>query len=158
MQLLLLRVAAIPSAMNLETAIEKLKLAGPSSFHVLDAAKAARMKARTMFIPSPDDVAVAIRAIPHGSTKTVVQLRNDLAAMGNADTACPVATIKYWKWLALVSASQGSPHADPSFPWWRVLKDGKPSRHLPGGMEAQVLRLQAEGIVATSPGPSNSGI
>jgi len=32
-------------------------------------------------------------------------------------------------------------------PWWRVLKDGKPSRHMPGGIAEQLVRLKAEGVV-----------
>ena len=133
--------------MNVQTAIEKLALAGPSSFHVLDAAKAARLNGKTMFIPSPDDVAHAIRAIPKGSTRTVAQLRKDLAALAHADTACPAATIKYWKWLALVSDSLAHADANACIPWLRVLKDGKPSRHMPGGIAEQLVRLKAEGVV-----------
>ena len=133
--------------MNVQTAIDNLKSAEPSSFHVLDAKKAARMNAATLFIPSPADVANAIRAIPAGRTRTIAELRQDLAAVGNADTACPAKTIKYWKWLATVSESLANAQASLSIPWWRVLKDGKPSRHMPGGVEEQVLRLRAEGVL-----------
>jgi hypothetical protein len=133
--------------MNLQSVLENLKSSEPSSFHVLEPEKAARMKARTLFIPSAEDVANAIRAIPEGKTKTIVELRNDLAAFGNADTACPAKTIKYWKWLAIVSESEVSKKLNLSIPWWRVLKDGKPSRHMPGGVEEQVSRLKTEGVL-----------
>jgi 6-O-methylguanine DNA methyltransferase, DNA binding domain len=132
--------------MNLQSVLENLKSSEPSSFHVLDPEKAARMNAKTLFIPSPENVANAIRAIPKGKTRTIVELRNDLAAFGSADTACPAKTIKYWKWLAIVSESEASAKANLSIPWWRVLKDGKPSRHMPGGVEEQVSRLNAEGV------------
>jgi hypothetical protein len=39
-------------------------------------------------------VAKAIKAIPEGKTKTIVELRSDLAILGNAETACPAVTIK----------------------------------------------------------------
>jgi alkylated DNA nucleotide flippase Atl1 len=124
--------------------LEKLNLEPESSFHVLDAAKAKRMNAKTLFIPSPKDVAKAIRAIPSGTVKTIVELRQDLAAMGEADTACPAKTIKYWKWLANAAEElEGSAY---EIPWWRVLKDGKPSRHMPGGVERHIARLEAEGV------------
>lgn len=126
-----------------ESLLEKLQNAPASSFHVLDPKKAKRMNAKTLFIPSPDDVAKAITAIPAGTSKTILELRADLAKMGNADTACPAKTIKYWKWLAQASELDDSPF---SIPWWRVLKDGKPSRHMPGGVEHQIARLQAEGL------------
>jgi alkylated DNA nucleotide flippase Atl1 len=31
-------------------------------------------------------------------------------------------------------------------PWWRVLKDGKPSKHMPGGIENQKLMLKSENV------------
>ena len=79
--------------------LKKLGAAPAASVHILDPAKAARMKAKTMVIPAPADVAGAIAAIPKG-TRTIVELRRELAAQGQAQTACPAATTKYWKWLA----------------------------------------------------------
>ena len=102
------------------------------------------MNAPTLYIPSPEDVAKAIRAIPSGTTRTITELRQDLANMGNADTACPAKTLKYWKWMA--AAQDELEDTDYQIPWWRVLKDGKPSRHMPGGVEHQIARLQAEGV------------
>ena len=127
-----------------QSVIEKLKLELEGSFHVLDPKKVKRMNAKTLFIPSPEDVAKAIKAILSGTTRTITELRQDLANMGNADTACPAKTLKYWKWMA---AAQDEPEdTDYQIPWWRVLKDGKPSRHMPGGVEHQIARLQAEGV------------
>lgn len=136
--------------MNIQTVLDNLKAAEPSSFHVLHPEKAARMKAKTLFIPSPQDVANAIRAIPAGKTKTIVELRNDLAVFGKAETACPAKTIKYWKWLSVASEHPPESASNLGVPWWRVLKDGKPSRHMPGGVEEQVKRLRAEGVVLRS--------
>jgi alkylated DNA nucleotide flippase Atl1 len=130
--------------MNSHTCLEKLQNAPAASFHVLEPAKAKRMNAKTLYIPCPEDVAKVISAIPKGETRTIVDLRRTLAAQGKAETACPAATIKYWKWLA--QAYDEALTDDPHFavPWWRVLKDGKPSRHMPGGVEGQLVRLQAE--------------
>jgi len=133
--------------MHYESAIEKLNAAAPASFHVLDDAKSKRMKAQTMYIPSPADVANAIRAIPHGSTRTIAEIRKALAVRANADTTCPAAINKFWKLLAFVSEPMAYSNAYPAIPWWRVLKGGKPSRHMPGGVEEQIVRLRAEGVV-----------
>jgi alkylated DNA nucleotide flippase Atl1 len=125
---------------------EKLAAAPPAAVHVLDEAKALRMKAATMYIPAPSEVAEMIAAIPRGETRTLVDLRAELGAQGKAQTVCPASITKYWKWLAWASDEEGE--AEPPFavPWWRVLKDGKPSRHLPGGVERQVALLRAEGV------------
>lgn len=126
--------------------LEKLKTAPAASFHVLDAVKAARMNAKTLYIPAPEDVAKAIAAIPLGQTRTIVELRRELAIQGNAETACPAKTIKYWKWLAAASTELSGSNSAYVIPWWRVLKDGKPSRHMPGGIEGQIARLREEGV------------
>jgi hypothetical protein len=127
------------------TFLEKLKLSPEGSFHVLEPAKAKRMKAGTMYIPSPLDVARAIAAIPEGETRTLMELRRALAATGKAETACPFITSRYWKWLAY---AYDEAVKEPPFtvPWWRVLKDGKPGKLLPGGIERQTELLEQEGV------------
>ncbi len=132
--------------MQLDTVHEKLAQAPASSFHVLDPAKAKRFNAKTMFIPSPHDVARAIAEIPSGETRTILDLRRSLALKANAETTCPAVTIKSWKWIA--SAAEDGHRAEPEYqvPWWRVLKDGNPSRHMPGGEQGQILRLGTEGV------------
>jgi alkylated DNA nucleotide flippase Atl1 len=37
-------------------------------------------------------------------------------------------------------------HFEHVVPWWRVLKDGKPSPHMPGGVEHRMARLRIEGV------------
>ena len=113
---------------------------------VLDEAKAQRMKAATMYIPAPGEVAEMIAAIPPGETRTLRDLREELAAQGLAQTVCPASITKYWKWLAWASDEEGDGEPQFAVPWWRVLKDGKPSRQLPGGVERQVALLRAEGV------------
>jgi alkylated DNA nucleotide flippase Atl1 len=125
---------------------DKLASAPRAAVEVLDGAKAARMKAATMYIPAPAEVAEAIAAIPPGETRTLRDLREELAAQGQAQTACPASITKYWKWLAWASDETGDFEPSSAVPWWRVLKDGKPSRHLPGGVERQVALLRAEGV------------
>jgi hypothetical protein len=129
------------------TFLQKLRLAPPASFHVLDPAKAKKLKGRTMYIPSTLDVAGAIASIPKGETRTMSELRLMLAALGKAEIACPATTTRYWKWLAF---AHDEAEKDPCFtvPWWRVLKNGQPSRAMPGGVERQLAFLKREGVEA----------
>ena len=127
----------------------KLAAAPAGAVEVLDEAKAARMKAATMYIPAPAEVAGMIAAISPGETRTLKDLREELQAKGRAQTVCPAAINKYWRWLAWASDEEdGGDDGGSQFavPWWRVLKDGKPGRKLPGGAERQVALLRAEGV------------
>ena len=127
------------------TLLEKLKSAPEPSFHILEEAKSKRMGGvATLYIPSVADVAEVIKAIPKGETKTIEDLRKDLAKIKNAETACPAKTIKYWKWMANLAEEEKMENSMYDIPWWRVLKDGKPSRHMPGGIENHKLMLRNE--------------
>lgn len=126
--------------------LDKLGQAPAGSFHVLEGAKAAKMRAKTMYVPSPEDVAKAVTAIPEGQTRSFLELRRELAQVGQAEIACPSATTKYWKWLAQAEDELDGQNDLFAVPWWRVLKDGKPYPKLPGGTERQAALLQAEGV------------
>ncbi len=127
--------------------LEKLASAPESSFTVLDPVKRKRMVGvKTLYIPSVSEVAQIIKAIPRGETQTIDEVRTRLAKIGKAATACPAKTIKYWKWMANLpeEVKRANPHYD--IPWWRVLKDGRPSRHMPGGIENQQQLLKSENV------------
>jgi len=128
--------------------LEKLNTAPQASFDKLDNIKSKRMGGvTTLYIPSVEDVAKAIKAIPMGETKTIEELREYLARVGCAETACPAKTIKYWKWMANLPRELQEKNPRYNIPWWRVLKDGKASRHMPGGVDNQLLILRGEGVI-----------
>jgi alkylated DNA nucleotide flippase Atl1 len=112
------------------------------SFHVLDEEKAKRLNAKTLYIPSPLEVRDVISAIPSGTVWTVVDMRRKLAADHDADTACPAAIQKYWRWMAWAMETESG----AAFPWWRVTRRGEYSDQLPGGRESHRARLAAEGV------------
>src|SRR5580658_8394066 len=99
---------AVENSILMKTYCELLLQAPASSFHVLDPEKAKRLKGKTMFIPSPLDVARAIAEIPAGETRTTADLRRLLAEGANAETACPAAINKYWKWIAAANEEADS--------------------------------------------------
>lgn len=132
--------------MHTSALLLKITNAPAGSFHVLDAAKAARLRAHTMYIPSPLDIAQAIQLIPYGQTRLLHDIRHDIAVAHGADITCPSRTTLYWKWLATLTeelAGEPSPYA---IPWWRVLKEGKPHQHMPGGIVNHTNLLRTEGI------------
>ena len=126
--------------------LHKLQIAPAGSFHVLEGAKAIKLRARTMYIPSPLDIATAIQAIPHGQTRALRDIRHDIAIAHHADITCPSRSTLYWKWLAQATVELGDAPSPFVVPWWRVLKDGKLNPQLPGGIAAQRALLQQEGI------------
>lgn len=126
--------------------LHKLETAPAGSFHVLDDAKAARMRASTMYIPSPLDIAEAIRAIPQGHTRTLRDIRRDIAVAHHADITCPSRSTMYWKWLAHATEELAGVSSPFVIPWWRVLKDGKLNPQMPGGTTNHAMRLRAEGV------------
>lgn len=128
--------------------LEELESAPQSSFHTLDEKKSKRMGGvSTLYIPSVHEVANAIKAIPKGETRTIEDLRAFLAKSSKADTACPAKTLKYWKWMANLPEELKVENSDYNIPWWRVLKSGKPSRHMPGGIENQKALLISENVL-----------
>jgi hypothetical protein len=130
--------------MPTETLLHKLQTAPAGTTHVLDAAKAARMHASTMYVPSPLDIAHAIQAIPYGETRDLADIRRALALHHQVDITCPSRTTLYWKWLAAYSDSIHDAPSPYTIPWWRVLKHGKPHPTLPGGIANHLRRIQAE--------------
>ncbi|AIE84002.1 MGMT family protein [Fimbriimonas ginsengisoli] len=128
------------------TARERLAAGDPPAVYTLDDAKAARLKGRTMLIPSPMQVRDAIAAIPVGQSKTFGQLRADLARDSGADVTCPFAAGVFWRVVAEAAEEDRAEGATEVTPWWRVTRDGKPNPKLPGGESRHRELLGEEGI------------
>jgi alkylated DNA nucleotide flippase Atl1 len=124
------------------TARERLANAGPPVVATLEAAKAARWNAATMLLPSPMQIRDAISAIPAGQSKTVLQVRKELAEQAGADVTCPRATTLGW--LLVAEAAEEDP--SDSTPWWRVTRERKPEARLPGGVSRHRELLLSEGV------------
>ena len=126
--------------------LQKVMTAPAGAVHQLYGAKAAKMRAQTMYIPSPLDIAMAIQAIPVGQTRTLHDIRQTISTLHGVDTTCPAKTVVYWKWLAAATVELDGTPSPYAIPWWRILKDGKPSRHMPGGIANQLALIQAEAV------------
>lgn len=107
------------------------------SKHVLDDAKAMRLGGRTMLIPSPRQLLEAMQKIPTGSTKTLKQVRQELAAQEEVDVTCPFMARKCWEMVASMGLADA--------PWWRITLEGKANAKVPGGVLRHRELALAEG-------------
>ena len=77
-----------------------------------------------MFVGTPMIVDEYIRKIPHGSTRTIPALRNELARRNKCDASCPVSTSSFIRMVgeaALEELQEGKAINDVA-PFWRVLQ------------------------------------
>ena len=90
----------------------------------------------TMLISSPGEIAHYLSRIPHGETRTVDRLRNELARKAGANSMCPVTMAIYLRVVAEVALDDlatGKP-LDQVVPFWRVVTpDSKVAKKLSCG-------------------------
>ena len=75
-----------------KTAAERLKDSKPEKRVVLDKDFAGVKAGQTLYVANPNIVDQYVRAIPAGQSRTIVQMREDLAKSKDADATCPVST------------------------------------------------------------------
>ena len=124
--------------------------AAPPEVCVLDEAKAKRLRAKTMLMPSPSQLEKMILDIPVGETKTLKVLRKDLAHAAGAEMTCPVAARNCWRMVAEAVEEERASGREALSPWWRITADGKPGARLPGGPGHQLALLASEGIALSA--------
>ncbi|MFN3649614.1 MAG: MGMT family protein [Armatimonadota bacterium] len=125
---------------------EKLEKPGEREVTVLSDEKAQRMGGRRLLIPTPLDVDAAIRQIPAGKVATTRSLAGYLAHRYDADVTCPLCTGIFVRIAAEAAAEDERAGRDGVTPFWRVVgPDGRLNEKLPGGVESQARRLEAEG-------------
>jgi alkylated DNA nucleotide flippase Atl1 len=125
---------------------EKLERAQPPKVTAIPPRMRKRLGTGTMLIPTPLEVDALIRTIGSGQLTTYSRLREVLAAMHCADTACPMAT-GIFVWIAAHAAEEARLAGKTRItPYWRVVKDdGSLNPRFPGGAKAQAEKLRAEG-------------
>jgi len=102
-----------------------------------------------LFVATPRIVKEYIDRIPPGQTVSVERLRNDLGAMWNADTSCPLVTgifLRIVSEAALEELAAGKP-VDQITPFWRVVDENSPTaKKINGGREFIRRMWEREGI------------
>ncbi|MDQ0039901.1 6-O-methylguanine DNA methyltransferase [Variovorax boronicumulans] len=95
----------------------------------------------TIATPSPREVEEAMRGVPEGRLATVLGIGEDIAVRHRATIGCTVTTAIFAHMVA-----HATEEAQERTPYWRTLKiGGELNPKYPGGIEAQMARLEAEG-------------
>jgi hypothetical protein len=96
-----------------------------------------------LYVATPDIVADYVRKIRPGTTRSIPQMRRDLAKKNKADATCPVSTAIFLRSVAEVSLKQmteGMAAAEAT-PFWRIVDPGSPiDKRL--GLEAEWIDAQ----------------
>lgn len=107
-----------------KTAVERLKDSKPEKRVVLDKNFAGVKAGQTLYVANPNIVDQYVRAIPAGQSRTIAQMREDLAKLRDADATCPVSTAIFLRISAQAAIDEmegGKPKEDIA-PFWRVLR------------------------------------
>lgn len=119
---------------------------------VTDEATIKKYGGQKMYFAPPLDYDKIMKTVPYGKLLTVGCIRDYFAAVNNADFTDPITAgifISIAAW-----ASHQRDHDET--PYWRTLKaKGELNPKYPGGIEAQKIKLEAEGHTIIQRGRKN---
>jgi hypothetical protein len=102
-----------------------------------------------MLIPTPAVVVAYVAKIPQGESRTMPQMREDLAAAHHADFTCPLTAgifLRIASELAWEQHLNGRP-LDQIIPFWRAVEIKSPmAKKLACGMNFIIQQRRREGI------------
>jgi hypothetical protein len=100
----------------------------------------------TIVIPSPLEVNQLMNDVKKGQLTTINDLRKVLAERHNATIACPICTGIFSVIAARAAEEEREQGKKRITPFWRTLKSkGELNPKYPGGIQAQIEKLEAEG-------------
>lgn len=112
-----------------------------------------------MLVATPRTVDGYIRAILAGESRTVAQMRLDLAHANGADIPCPISTSIFARIAAeaaLEETEGGRPLSDVT-PFWRVIDEASPiAKKLSCGVELLRAQRASQSRLPSAPLPSRS--
>jgi hypothetical protein len=90
---------------------------------VLTTAFAGIAPGSVLYVSTPQRLDAELRTVPPGTTTTVAQLRERLAAVNDADATCPTTTAIFLRIVAEAALEQHAAGAplDEVTPFWRVV-------------------------------------
>lgn len=97
-----------------------------------------------MYFAPPIDYDKVMKQIPYGKVITVGKIREYFAKLNGADFTDPITAGIFVSIAAWASAQR----IEDETPYWRTLKaNGELNAKYPGGVEAQKVKLEAEGHI-----------
>lgn len=107
-----------------KTAAERLKESKPEKRVVLDKDFAGVKAGQMLYVANPKVVDQYVRGIPAGQSRSIVQMREDLAKRRDADATCPVSTAIFLRISAqaAIDELEGGRPIKGIAPFWRVLR------------------------------------
>lgn len=119
---------------------------------ITDAKSIEKYGGSKMYFAPPIDYDKVMKQIPYGKVITVGKIREYLAKQNKADFTEPITAGIF----VSISAWASYQRTENETPYWRTLKTkGELNSKYPGGIEAQKLKLEAEGHVIISKGRTN---
>ena len=105
-----------------------------------------------MYFAPPLDYDHIMKQIPYGKVITVGEIRNHFARINHADFTDPITAGIF---VSIVAWADHQRDDHPT-PYWRTLKaNGELNPKYPGGIEAQKLHLEDEGLTIIKKGRTN---
>lgn len=105
-----------------------------------------------MYFAPPADYDLIMKKIPRGKVITICEIRKYFARQSGADFTEPMTAGIF----VIIAAWASEQRTDDKTPYWRTLKaNGELNEKYPGGVEAQRMRLEAEGHTVIKRGRKN---
>lgn len=112
----------------------------------LEGKAAAKWGEVLMAIPAPLEVYEIMSGVSYGKLLTASEIRQIIAAKHNADIGCPLTTGIFTGISANAAEEIAAIEGKDPIPYWRTLRaKGELNEKFPGGIQAQILKLEAEG-------------
>lgn len=119
---------------------------------VTDAKTIEKYGGKRMFFAPPAAYDQVMKRIPAGKLTTVGEIRRYFAEKNDADFTDPI-TAGIFVSIAAWASEQ---RQEDKTPYWRTLKaNGELNPKYPGGVEAQKMKLEAEGLTIVARGRTN---
>ena len=126
---------------------QKLDGGQPAHVEILNKPFGGAPEGAKMLVATPRMVDAYMRNIPAGETRSVAEMRLDLARDHGADISCPISSSIFARIAAeaaLEEAEQGAPLSEVT-PFWRVIGENSPiAKKLSCGVELVRARRMAE--------------
>lgn len=114
---------------------------------------AERLKASSMYIPSPAEIDEMMKKVKKGKLTSINHIREKLSLAHGTDITCPITT-GIFSWIAAhASEEQQNAGKKRVTPYWRTLKQGGViNPKYPGGESLQKQILESEGFTVVKKG------